>query len=121
MPAASTYSSAQHVVENMVRGKGVLNTALTSVPVKSIEGHVTGSVSGPNIGTTQQAASVNVTVTGAGLGDTVVATPVSALPTNCILTNAFVSAANTVTLTFHGIGTVTGAANTFNLLVFKMS
>lgn len=122
MPAASTYSSAQHVVENMVRGKGVLNTALTSVPVKSIEGHLTGTVAVPTIGTQGLGGSVTVTVTGASLGDTVLASPIAALPAFCVLTNAYVSAANTVTLTFHAVGgTVTGANNTFNLLIFKMS
>lgn len=122
MAAATTAGSAQHFVENFVKGKGVTNTALASVPAKRIEGHLTGTVAVPSIGTAGLGGSVAVTVTGAALGDVVLAGPKSALPTNCVMTNAYVSAADTVTLAFQAVGgTVTGANNTFNIVFIDLT
>lgn len=83
------------------------------------------AVTVPSIGTAGLGGTVNVTVTGAALGDAViVAAPNAALPTNAFLTHAYVSATNTVTLVFQAIGgTVTGAAVTggFDVVVASRS
>lgn len=63
---------------------------------------------------------VTATVTGVKLGDQIVsATPTTALPSNQHLLNAYVSAADTVTLVFGGVGTATGASRVFNLVVAR--
>lgn len=56
------------------------------------------------------------------LGDTVIASPTEALPTDCLYFGAYVSAADKITFTFgtkEGGAGVTGAAKTFDVLIFK--
>lgn len=58
------------------------------------------------------------------LGDVVVASPTEALPTDCLYFGAYVSGADKITFTFgtkEGGSGVTGAAKTFNVLIFKTS
>lgn len=71
------------------------------------------SVTDPDVG------SVAVTFTGAAVGDVVLAAdPTEALPTNCLFTNAYVSATDTVTFTFASVGgNITGAAKTFAVII----
>lgn len=55
-------------------------------------------------------------------GDTVVASPTETLPTDCIYFGAYVSGADKITFTFgakEGGAGVTGAAKTFDVLIFK--
>src|SRR5262245_52027719 len=64
---------------------------------------------------------VAVTVTGVAVGDVVMGvSPTEALPTDCIFSGAYVSAADTVTFAFdtkEGGSGVTGAAKTFAILI----
>lgn len=58
------------------------------------------------------------------LGDVVVASPTEALPTDCLYFGAYVSGADKITFTFgtkEGGTGVTGAAKTFQVLIFKTS
>jgi hypothetical protein len=66
------------------------------------------------------AAKVDVTITGAALGDFVLAGPNEALPTNCRWQGAYVSATDTVTFVFGSEGgNVTGAAKAFDVVVIS--
>lgn len=121
-------NSVQHVIENLVRGKGKINTALTSVPVKAIEAHVTGAVTVPAIGTAGLGGTVNVTVAGVAVGDVVLAVSSAtsagtAYPSNCVTTGARVSATDTVTLSFQAVGgTVSSTAGClFNLVIADLT
>lgn len=74
------------------------------------------SVTDPDIGT------VDVTLTGlpqsVGVGDIVVGTPLSALPTNAFFVNCYVTAANVVRCVFISDGgNITGAARNFKFHV----
>lgn len=58
------------------------------------------------------------------VGDAVIAIPMAALPTDCLLCGAYVTAANTITVTFmskEGGGGVTGANVNFNFLVIDLT
>lgn len=104
--------SVPHRVNELVRGVGVkgwvYDTAL-SVTVPSI--------------TDPDDAHVDVTVTGVALGDVVLGcNPTVALPANCLLTGAYVSAADTVRVNFASEGgNVTGAAKTFSILIADLT
>jgi hypothetical protein len=80
---------------------------------------VVPSITDPDI------ASVATTVTmdfACALGDFVVACPLEALPTNCKFQNAYVTAANTVTLVFGSEGgNVTGASKNFRFYFHDLS
>lgn len=99
-------------------------------PVKSLNGFISGSgatltkvLSGsaslnfPSIATTAS-ADLTITVTGAAVGDEVVMA-LPAAPTAGIVFNAFVSAANTVTIRASNItgGSIDPAAATYGVIV----
>lgn len=72
--------------------------------------------------------SVAVDVSGAfsmqpAVGDAVIAMPQEALPTNCVVTNAYVTATDQITVTFASAeaGAVTGAAKNFKFLVVDVT
>jgi hypothetical protein len=77
------------------------------------------SVTVPSIGTAGLGGSVDVTVTGVALGDSVLAAdPTAALPANCIMTGAHVVATNTVRFSYQAVGgTVTGASTNHTLVI----
>lgn len=81
----------------------------------------TVSVSVPSI-TDPDSAIVNVDVSAASdfrprVGDAVVVIPLAALPTNCVLSGAWVNATDQVQITFTSVGgSVTGAARDFRFL-----
>jgi len=108
--------SVPHRLNELVLGVGVkgwiYDTAL-SVTVPSI----TDLANGTDIG------NVAVTVTGVALGDVVLAAnPTVALPANCRLVSAYVSATDTVTFVFCSDGgSVTGAAKTFSVVVADLT
>lgn len=119
--SVNTAKSAQHLTENLVAtaaatavgGKGFINSIALSVAVPSIT--ASGSA---NVG--EGTGSVGVTVTGVALGDLVLAAiPTAALPANCLLLGAYVSATDTVTITFGAAANtgVTGASKTFDIIV----
>jgi hypothetical protein len=59
-----------------------------------------------------------------GLGDAVIAVPLGALPTSCLLLGAYVSAADEVTVSFgtlEGGAGVTGANVNFSFLAFDLT
>lgn len=58
------------------------------------------------------------------VGDAVIAIPLEALPTDCLLCGAYVTATDTITVTFgskEGGGGVTGANKNFQFLVFDLT
>jgi hypothetical protein len=71
--------------------------------------------------------TVAVDVSGAfsmapAVGDAVIAIPQEALPTNCALSGAFVSATDTITVAFASVGgNVTGANKNFKFLVIDLT
>lgn len=73
--------------------------------------------------------SVAVDVAGAfivqpAVGDAVIAIPQEALPTDCLLCGAYVTATDTITVTFvskEGGGGVTGASKNFKFLLFDLT
>lgn len=84
------------------------------------------SVTVPSI-TAPGDASVSVDVSAAfsmapALGDAVIAMPQEALPTNCLLTGAYVTGTDTILVTFASEGgNVTGAAKNFKFLVVDVT
>ncbi len=83
----------------------------------------TVAVTVPSI-TDPDCAKVDVDVSAGGtfapkVGDAVIPIPLAALPTNCRLGAAYVTATDTVTVIFHSEGgNVTGAAKDFRFLYF---
>ena len=81
----------------------------------------TVAVTVPSI-TDPDSALVNVDVSGGStfqprVGDAVIAVPLEALPTNCVLKSAWVNATDQVQVVFTSIGgNVTGAARNFRFL-----
>lgn len=76
------------------------------------------SITDPDIASV--AASVSAMDYQPLVGDAVVAIPLEALPTNCRLQGAWVSATDVVTITFGSEGgSVTGAAKNFKFLVIR--
>jgi hypothetical protein len=81
----------------------------------------TVSVAVPSI-TDPDSAIVNVDVSGGSafqpvVGDAVTVIPLAALPTNCVLSGAWVNATDQVQITFTSVGgSVTGAASNFRFL-----
>lgn len=72
--------------------------------------------------------SVSVDVSAAfsiqpAVGDAVIAIPQEALPSNCVVTNAYVTATDTITVTFASAegASVTGAAKNFKFLVIDLT
>lgn len=86
----------------------------------------TVSVTVPSI-TDPDIAKVDVDVSAGfdtvlAVGDAVIAIPIVALPTNCRLQGAWVSAADTVTITFGSEGgNVVGAAKNFKFLAIDLT
>jgi len=84
------------------------------------------AVSVPSI-TDPDIAQVAVDVSGSfdmqpAVGDMVIVTPTEALPTNCRLQGAYVSATDTVTICFGSEGgNVTGAAKNFDMLIIDLT
>lgn len=94
--------------------------------IKGIYNSGTISVTVPSIGTAGLGGTVAVDVSSltfaCAVGDAVIAIPIVALPTNCYITGASVTATDTVTVNFQAIGgTVTGAAKNFNFLFFDLT
>lgn len=94
--------------------------------VKGVYAIAATSVSVPSIASAGLVAKVDVTIVpttyAAAVGDAVIAMPAVALPTNCRLLGAWVSAANTVTITFGAeTGAVTGAAKNFTFLCIDLT
>ncbi len=60
----------------------------------------------------------------AAVGDAVIANPLEALPTDCLLLGAYVSGTDTITVTFgskEAGGGVTGANKNFSFLIFDLT
>lgn len=92
--------------------KGIYNSGTISVTVPSI--------TDPDIAIV--AVDVSALTFACAVGDQVLVTPVVALPTNCRLQGAYVSATDTVTICFGSEGgNVTGAAKNFNMLFFDLT
>jgi hypothetical protein len=99
--------------------KGIyMNPAAVSVAVPTIANDAA-----------ENADSVDVDVSAAfsiqpAVGDAVIAIPTAALPTDCLLTGAYVSATDHIIVTFtskEGGGGVTGASVNFNFLVIDLT
>jgi hypothetical protein len=93
--------------------------------IKGIYDSGTIVVAVPNI-TDPDIAKVDVDISAltfaAAVGDAVIARPTEALPTNCRLGGAWVSATDTVTITFGSEGgNVTGANKNFKFLLFDLT
>lgn len=92
--------------------KGIYNSGTIAVTVPSI--------TDPDIAKVD--VSVSALTFACAVGDQVIATPIEALPTNCRLQGAWVSATDTVTITFGSEGgNVVGAAKNFNFLFFDLT
>ena len=94
--------------------------------VKGVYSSGTVSVTVPSIGTAGLGGTVDVDVSSLtfspAVGDQVIATPIVALPTNCYMTGAYVTATDTVRVNFQAIGgTVTGAAKNFTFLFVDLT
>jgi hypothetical protein len=111
---ASTTNSAQHIVENMVEGRGQ-SSSNTAVGVKGVYA-CTATVDAAS-STTGTSSETTVTITGVAAGDIVIATPPAAFnvgqQVSCI-----VSAANTVKVRVSNVtaGTVDPASGTWAFL-----
>lgn len=79
------------------------------------------SVTTPSNSALGDGLTATATVTGARPGDVVLASPTAALPTSQTFTGAYVLANDTVTFAFEAHAAVTGAARTFNVIVFSFS
>jgi hypothetical protein len=107
-----TFSAGSNVTDRVPISGFYKNPAVVAVAVPSI--------TDPDI------AKVDVSVAAAfsvsvAVGDFVIAAPMEALPTNCRLQGAWVSATDTVTITFGSEGgSVTGANKNFNFFLIKM-
>jgi predicted RecA/RadA family phage recombinase len=93
--------------------------------IKGINVSGTVAVAVPSI-TDPDCAKVDVDISAmtfaAAVGDAVVAIPLEALPTNCRLGGAWVSATDQVTITFSSEGgNVTGAAKNFKFLIVDLT
>lgn len=93
--------------------------------IKSINVSGTVAVTVPSI-TDPDCAKVDVDISAmtfaAAVGDAVIAIPLEALPTNCRLGGAWVSATDQVTITFSSEGgNVTGAAKNFKFLLVDLT
>jgi predicted RecA/RadA family phage recombinase len=96
-----------------------------SAAIKSIVDSGTIAVTVPSI-TDPDCAKVDVSISAltfaAAVGDAVIAIPLEALPTNCRLGGAWVSATDQVTITFSSEGgNVTGAAKNFKFLIIDLT
>jgi hypothetical protein len=92
--------------------KNIINSGTIAVTVPSI--------TDPDIA--QVAVDTSALTFACAVGDQVLVTPIVALPTNCRLQGAYVSAANEVTICFGSEGgNVTGAAKNFNFLFFDLT
>jgi hypothetical protein len=101
---------------------GTVALAAEKATLKNIIDSGTISVTVPSI-TDPDIAKVDVSTSAltfaCAVGDHVLVTPIAALPTNCRLQGAYVSATDTVTICFGSEGgNVTGAATNFNFLFF---
>ena len=107
--AADLTKSVQHRVYDLF-----VNGIIKDVVLSTGQSVTVPSITDPDI------AKVDVAVTGitVAVGDMVLVAPKEALPTNCRLQGAFVTASNVVTFTFGSEGgNVTGAAKLFDILV----
>jgi len=92
--------------------KGIYNSGTIAVTVPSI--------TDPDIAIV--AVDVAAMTFACAVGDHVLVTPIVALPSNCRLQGAYVSATDTVTICFGSEGgNVTGAAKNFNFLFFDLT
>lgn len=93
--------------------------------IKGIYDSGTIAVTVPSI-TDPDCAKVDVDISSltfaAAVGDAVIARPSEALPTNCRLSGAWVSATDTIQVTFSSEGgNVVGAAKNFKFLIFDLT
>ena len=133
MPASVTGDdeAAGHVFTDYdgdlhLNGGLLIGAETEGAAIKAIINSGTISVTVPSIGTAGLGGTVAVDVSAltfaCAVGDQVIATPIVALPTNCYMTGAYVSATDTITVNFEAIGgTVTGAAKNFNFLIFDLT
>ncbi len=94
--------------------KGIYHSATVAVTVPSFAAETTDSVSvDVSAALTMQPA----------VGDVVIAIPLEALPTDCLLAGAIVTATDTVVVSFDAKegGGVTGAAKNFKFLVIDLT
>lgn len=93
--------------------KGIYLGATVAVVVPSITDPDSGSV----------AVDVSAAFTmQPAVGDAVLAVPLAALPTNCVLENAYVTATDQITVSFASTaGNVTGASTNFQFLVIDLT
>lgn len=93
--------------------KGIYLSATVAVTIPSITDPDSGSV----------AVDVSAALTmQPAVGDAVIPIPMEALPTNCVLENAYVTATDQITVSFASTaGNVTGAAKNFQFLVVDLS
>jgi hypothetical protein len=101
------------------------NGGSESAAIKAIVVSGSIAVAVPSI-TDPDCAKVDVSIAAmtfaAAVGDAVIAIPLEALPTNCRLSGAWVSATDQVTITFSSEGgNVTGANKNFNFLIVDLT
>lgn len=104
-------------------GKGVISTSGTPAVIYSIRQFTSSLVTFPALtgGGATGASTQSVTLTGAKLGDIIIATPLTALQ-NALSYSATVTSANTVgiTVTNSGSGTLIPNAGTWSLLWIQL-
>jgi hypothetical protein len=115
---------------NNITTTGTLTTGANATDKVAVKGIYMSPanvvVAVPSI-TDPDSASVDVDVSAAfsmqpAVGDAVIAMPQEALPSNCFLSSAYVTATDTVTLMFTSIGgNVTGANKNFKFLVVDVT
>lgn len=97
--------------------KGIYHSGTIAVTVPTIANDVAENVDSVDV-------DISSLTFAAAVGDAVIANPLAALPTDCLLVSAIISATDTVRVTFAskeaGAG-VTGAAVNFSFLIFDLT
>lgn len=96
---------------------GIYHSGTIAVSVPSIANDVAENVDTVTV-------DISALTFAAAVGDAVIANPLAALPANCALLGAFVSATDQITLSFGSIeggAGVTGASTNFSFLIFDLT
>lgn len=106
-------------------GTSLVNSGTDGATLKGLYTSGTISVTVPSItdpDIAQVAVDTSSLTFACAVGDQVIVTPIVALPTNCRLQGAYVSATDQVTICFGSEGgNVTGGAKNFNFLFFDLT
>lgn len=118
---ASLVKDIPYILEQLILGKNS-GPGVQSVTLSAALPVVIPSVTG-GVANTSTSASVVVAVAGSKVGDYVWATPLTALPTNCVYAGAYVATTGNVTFNFTSTvaGAIVGATVNFDTSIVHRS